>query len=107
MLRWLRPAAVASARNAHVRHGAAHLACLNVAEGLFEVVDIAGGFTNLRINARADGRVVSRRRHLAGSVDDGIFAVDFADELLHGGIVVVAHVERCCGGARGGAGGGG
>lgn len=78
---------------------------MDVAEGLFEVVDIAGGFTNLRVNARADGRVVGRRRHLAGGINDGIFAVDFADELLHGGIVVVAHVERGRGDARGGPGG--
>lgn len=84
----------------------AHLAGLNVAQGLLEVVDVAGGFADLRVDTRADGRVVGRLGHLAGSVDDGIFAVDFADELLDGGVIVVAHGGGWCGRSHGVAAGG-
>ena len=84
-----------------------HLTGLNVAQGLLEVVDVAGGFADLRVDTRAHGGVVGRLGHLAGSVDDGIFAVDFADELLDGGVIVVAHGEECCGRSHGVAEGGG
>ena len=84
-----------------------HLTGLNVAQGLLEVVDVAGGLADLRVNARADGRVVGRLGHLAGSVDNGIFAVDFADELLDGGLIVMAHGGGGSGRSHGVAGGGG
>lgn len=102
MLRWHGTARTTS--HVQTAHGVAHLAGLDVAQGLLEVVDVAGGLADLRVDTRADGRVVGGLRHLAGGVDDGIFAVDFADELLHGGLVVVAHGGGR--GARGGAGGG-
>lgn len=86
---------------------ASHLAGLDVAQGLLEVVDVAGGLADLRVDARADGGVVCRLGHLAGSVDDGIFAVDFADELLDGGLIVVAHGGGCGGRSHGVAEGGG
>lgn len=78
-----------------------HLAGLNVAQGLLEVVDVAGGLADLRVDTRADGGVVGGLGHLAGSVDDGIFAVDFADELLDGGVIVVAHGGGWCGRSHG------
>ena len=92
MLRRHRSAVVTRAGNAQV----SHLTSLNIAQSLLEVVDVAGGFADLGVNARADSRVVGRLGHLSGSVDNGIFAVDFADELLDRGLVVVAH-DGCCG----------
>ena len=92
MLRRHRAAVATRAGNAQI----SHLTSLNVAQGLLEVVDVAGGFADLGVDARADSRVVGRLGHLAGSVDDGIFAVDFADELLDRGLIVVAH-DGCSG----------
>jgi hypothetical protein len=80
MLRRLGSAA--SARHAHVAHGATHLARLNIAQGLLEVVDVSSGLADLGLDTRADGRVVSGL---------GIFAVYFADKLLDGVVVVVTH----------------
>jgi hypothetical protein len=88
MLRWRGSTAYAQV---------SHLAGLYVAQGLLEVVDVAGGFANLRVDTRADGGIVGRLGHLAGSINDGIFAVDFADELLDGGLIVVAHDGGCGG----------
>jgi hypothetical protein len=89
MLRRLGSAA--SARHAHVAHGATHLARLNIAQGLLEVVDVSSGLADLGLDTRADSRVVGGLGHLAGGVDDGIFAVYFADKLLDGVVVVVTH----------------
>jgi hypothetical protein len=81
----------AAARHAHVAHGATHLAGLNIAQGLLEVVDVSSSLSDLGLDTRADGRVVGGLGHLAGGVDDGIFAVYFADKLLDGVVVVVTH----------------
>lgn len=102
MLRRLRSAA--TARHAQVAHGATHLARLNVAQGLLEVVDVSSSLADLGLDTRADGRVVGGLGHLAGGVDDGIFAVYFPDKLLDGVVVVVAHGGGGVG-ARDGAGG--
>ena len=102
VLRRLRPAA--TARHAQVAHGATHLARLDIAQGLLEVVDVSSGLADLGLDTRADGRVVGGLGHLAGGVDDGIFAVYFPDKLLDGVVVVVAHGVGCVG-ARDGAGG--
>jgi hypothetical protein len=91
MLRWHGSIAVSRTRNAQV----SHLAGLYIAQGLIEVVDVTSGLADLRVDARADGRVVGRLGHLAGSVDNGLFAVDFADELLHSSLIVVAHGGGC------------
>lgn len=73
-------------------------------QGLLEVVDVSSGLADLGLDTRADGRVVGGLGHLAGGVDDGIFAVYFPDKLLDGVVVVVAHGVGCVG-ARDGAGG--
>jgi hypothetical protein len=94
----------ATARHAQIAHGATHLARLDVAQGLLEVVDVSSGLADLGLDTRADGRVVGGLGHLAGGVDDGIFAVYFADKLLDGVVVVAAHGGGGVG-ARDGAGG--